>query len=50
MGLSTMAVAAIAGYSTLDVEAAQKIEDKMNQASESVSILPADPPLKGASS
>ena len=50
MGLSTMAVAAIAGYSTLDVEAAQKIEDKMNQASEAVSILPAVPPLKGASS
>ena len=50
MGLSTMAVAAIAGYSTLDIEAAQKIEDKMNQASETISILPVDPPLRGASS
>ena len=50
MGLSTMAVAAITGYSTLDIEAAEKIEDKMNQASETISNLPVDPPLRGASS
>ena len=50
MGLSTMAVAAIAGYSTLDIDAAQKIEDKMNQFSDTMSIVPSDPPFKGATS
>ncbi len=45
-----MAVAAIAGYSTLDIDAAQKIENKMNQISDSMSNVPSDPPFKGATS
>ena len=41
LGLSTMAVAAIAGYSTLDIDAARKIEEQMYQSStESISELP----------
>ncbi len=49
LGLSTMAVAAIVGYSTLNIEAARQIEDQMHQnAPESMSALPAAPLSRGA--